>query len=498
MATFQARRIRQKYAKLFGCKDAPRYPHKGPIFGLDLFFDNQEHAKTFTLLETWTTRFEKYGHTFRANFLGSSAICTIDPVNIQVVHGSNFKDYGVQPLRRAATLPFLGEGVFTMDGAFWEYSRNLIRPTFNKTNVTNLSAFEVNLKKFFDLLPRDGSTVDLKPFVCRLFIDTSTEFLFGESMNILAIKSPARSQEFLDAFHYGLRGTGARLQLGKLDFLYRDKKWRDSIKVAHAFAHHYVDKAIQYRNNRLAEDNSLSSKSYKTDDARHKYVLLHEMALETGKRDVLRNQIMHVFLAGHESSAVAIGNAIFQLCRNPDMWNKLKSEVLDREKEPLTPDALKNMRYLQNIIKETLRLYPVASTATRIAYRDTILPTGGGADRNSPVFVPKGSTVMTPVYAIHRLADCFQPNPNAFQPERWEELKPGSSYILFGWGPRTCPAQNMAEMEVAYTLARTAQEWENIECRDEVKEWVEELRLSTSSRNGTKVGLVWASPQEQN
>lgn len=97
---------------------------------------------------------------------------------------------------------------------------------------------------------------------------------------------------------------------------------------------------------------------------------------------------------------------------------------------------------------------------------------------------------MTPTYALHRLAKCFQPDPNIFRPERWNELKPGPSYIPFGWAPRTCPAQNMAETEVAYTLARMAQEWKRIECRDDTAEWVEEIRLSTSSRNGTKVGLI--------
>ena len=60
----------------------------------------------------------------------------------------------------------------------------------------------------------------------------------------------------------------------------------------------------------------------------------------------------------------------------------------------------------------------------------------------------------------------------------------------FGWGIRTCPARNLAEIEIGYTLARMAQRYERIECRDEVVEWVEELRVSTSSRNGMKVGLI--------
>lgn len=179
------------------------------------------------------------------------------------------------------------------------------------------------------------------------FIDTSTLFLFGESMGILDEKTPRASQDFLDAFHYAQAGTGRRLQLGKLAFLYQDKKWRDSLKIAHAFADHYVDKAIEYRNIRL------TSKPSKDEEPGEKFVLLHEMAMQTDNRENLRNQILHVFLAGHESSAISIGNAMFQLCRHPPKWAKLREEVLAQHPTPLTVEILKQMSYLQNIVKES-------------------------------------------------------------------------------------------------------------------------------------------------
>lgn len=70
--------------------------------------------KPSRLLEKWTTRFEKHGNTYSANILGVSGVCTINPLNSQVMLGANFKDYGVQPMRRSATLPFLGEVVFAI------------------------------------------------------------------------------------------------------------------------------------------------------------------------------------------------------------------------------------------------------------------------------------------------------------------------------------------------------------------------------------------------
>jgi cytochrome P450 len=164
----QTRLAIRRQKKQHSCQEPPKYPHTDNMFGSDLFRENAEAAKKFVLLDKWTSRYRQYGETFTAIFQGSAAICTVDPTNLQAITTTNFKDYGVQPMRRAATLPFLGEGVFTMDGAFWEHSRALIRPTFSITNIADLPAFEVNLQKFFKLLPSDGSTVDLKPLLCKL------------------------------------------------------------------------------------------------------------------------------------------------------------------------------------------------------------------------------------------------------------------------------------------------------------------------------------------
>ncbi|CAG8981405.1 hypothetical protein HYALB_00009617 [Hymenoscyphus albidus] len=325
LTTFQTRKHRQSLKTQHNCLPPPKYPHKDPILGTDLFRANIQAAKESRLLTTWLQRFQQHGATFSANFLGAPAICTVDPRNLQTILSTNFHDFGVQPLRRDATLPFLGESVFTMDGVFWELSRALLRPTFGRANVANLEAFEGAFLRFLDLLPRGGETVDLKPLLCKLFIDTSTLFLFGESMGVLDEETPTASQEFLDAFHYAQQGTGRRLQLGKLAFLYRDRKWRESVKVAHAFADCYVDKAIEYRRSRLAaKDAKVGDMDEVGDDEPGKrYVLLHEMAMQTDKRENLRNQIMHVFLAGHESSVISIGNAMFQLSRHPLRWERL-------------------------------------------------------------------------------------------------------------------------------------------------------------------------------
>ncbi|TGO35880.1 hypothetical protein BHYA_0143g00220 [Botrytis hyacinthi] len=217
-----------------------------------------------------------------------------------------------------------------MDGPFWEHSRALIRPTFTKSNVANLPAFEVHFQKFLALVPTDGTKVNLKPFLNKLIFYTSTEFLFGQSMNTLSPETTSQTEECLAAFDYAIRGMGIRFQLGSPRFLYWDKKWYKTIKITHSIVDRYVDKAIEFRRGyldarekRKKEKVGDSDSEEDDDNGNHRHVILHGMAKQTGSRDDLRNQILHVFLAGHKSSAITISNAIFHLCRNPECGRNL-------------------------------------------------------------------------------------------------------------------------------------------------------------------------------
>ena len=82
------------------------------------------------------------------------------------------------------------------------------------------------------------------------------------------------------------------------------------------------------------------------------------------------------------------------------------------------------------------------------------------------------------------------PNADLFVPERWESMRPGWEYTPFGGGPRSCPGQRLVFTESAYVLVRLLREFAKVECRDEVWEWKEEMRMTFQSRNGWLVGLV--------
>ncbi|TGO38021.1 hypothetical protein BHYA_0084g00130 [Botrytis hyacinthi] len=260
-----------------------------------------------------------------------------------------------------------------------------------------------------------------------------------------------------------------------------------------------LSSALELRREYLASERSRSnpdpsSSSDEEDEENHGYILLHEMAKETDDRRELRNQTLQVFLAGHEATAIGVGNAIFWLRRNQKVWGKLRREVLEHKEkdEELTFESLKGMRYLQWVVNETLRLTPIAPTITRGAVCDTILPRGGGPSGTSPILV-KVITLITPnSWVFHRLAPCYRPDPEAFRSEHWDHSRPEWNYLPFGGGTRMCAERELGLTEMANVLARLVQEWQRVEYRDEVAEWVEEIKLSVESGNGVKVGVEWA------
>lgn len=160
--------------------------------------------------------FGLYGHTFQAGSWSRIILFTIEPKNLQSVLATDFASWGVQPLRLFAFERFVGKGIMCSDEAFWEYSRSLIKPTFTRTRIADihLLAFDAHVSGLVDLIPSDGSTVDLQPLFARLALDSSTEFLFGESVGSLAPDSiSGRAQDFLNAYNYGQMIVGRRFQL---------------------------------------------------------------------------------------------------------------------------------------------------------------------------------------------------------------------------------------------------------------------------------------------
>jgi cytochrome P450 len=152
------------------CVPPPKYPLLDPIFGLDLFFKNARAISANQYLPTLQARYAKMGRTFSTLSFGTKVICSIEPENLKTAWVTNFEDWGVQSSRLPALGPFVGRGFLSTDGAEWEHSRALLKPSLRRAIIADLEPFESSLREMIGKIPRDGSTVDLQ----RLFFDLVT------------------------------------------------------------------------------------------------------------------------------------------------------------------------------------------------------------------------------------------------------------------------------------------------------------------------------------
>ena len=166
-----------RFMKEHGCKPIPSYPHKDPIFGLDLFFENAKLGIHGGFVKRVQERYQSINggvYSFSQLLLGERTISTCEPENIKAILATNFKDFQLPARRKDALHPVFGHGIFTTDGAEWEASRALLRPSFARSYIGDLEVFEGHINKMIARIPRDGSTVDLQELFFMLTLDTGS------------------------------------------------------------------------------------------------------------------------------------------------------------------------------------------------------------------------------------------------------------------------------------------------------------------------------------
>ena len=247
-------------------------------------------------------------------------------------------------------IPTIGRGIFTGDGAAWEHSRALLRPSFTRSQVGDLAALEIHVGHLINALPRDGSTVDLQDYFFRLTIDSATQFLFGESTNCLVPGLDSQSKEgFETAFTYCTGYMGKQLRLGWLGGILPDRTYHKNKKIIDDFADRYIQKALDQYQYRTGEKEAEPSAD---DHPSSPYVFLHELVKQTQDPVALRPELLNIILAGRDTTTSLLSNAWFVIAKRPDGWAKLRAEVCELGGERPTYEELKNMKYVRWILNE--------------------------------------------------------------------------------------------------------------------------------------------------
>ncbi|KAF7190710.1 Cytochrome P450 52A1 [Pseudocercospora fuligena] len=435
-------------------------------FNLGVMFQALYYFSQHRNHEFWWKLFKKGNpnrpYTVEAVTLGGRLVFTADEENIKAILATQFSDYGKGPQFRKEWKEFLGLSIFTTDKELWHNSRQLLRPQFIKDRVSDLQKFEHHVQILLPMLAgsHNGATVRLDDFMYRFTLDAATDFLFGTSVGSLQNGEAEFAQAFAEV--QGVQAIIARS--GPLASLYPKKKFHEALDVMNKFTDRYIDQALQLPKEEL-------EKKTKSDEG---YTFLHAIATYTRDRQVLRDQLVAVLLAGRDTTAVTLSWLFYELSLKPEIVKKLRQEIISYvglHREP-TYDDLKSMRYLQHTLNETLRLYPVVPYNVRVALEDTTLPHGGGPDGMEPVGIAKDTPIGYSTFVMQRRADIYPPESEkfphylTFAPERWDHWTPKSwTHIPFNGGPRICIGQQFALTELAYTVTRILQTFERVECR---------------------------------
>jgi cytochrome P450 len=343
---YKTSRQRNQLAKKHGCLPPSNYATGGdPILGLSFILETIRRAKKSEYMQVTLERFRRFGTTYVNKRLLYETISTIDGDNVKAILTTNFEDFEMPAIRVKALSPLFGNGIFVSDGAQWSHARGLLRPIFTRQNMSPLlDRLETHFQLLLQNIPSDGQTVDLGQLFFYLTLDVATEFLVGQSTNILDSSQASKDErQFADDYLFCCTEAVGIIRLGPLHRLARSSKEAITARDrAWQYVDRYVDEAF-----RLRETSKEASKEA------NEYNFLAELASQTEDRQVVREQILNILLASRDTTAALLGNLFFMLARHADVYQKLRDEVRAvAGNDTPTEDQLKSMQWLRWCINE--------------------------------------------------------------------------------------------------------------------------------------------------
>lgn len=342
--------------------------------------------------------------------------------------------------RDYAVLAFiLGRGLLTNEGTSWQAQRQLIQPAFRHENISSYAAIMADAAGRLMSRWTDQQAADLHQEMAQLTLEIVTRCLFGSKLNhdtrvIGSAIAAVMDRFFSQAFLSFLLPEG--FPIPKTPRLLRSRRELNRV----IFAIIRERRAASNPGNDLLQTllNAHDERGNRMDDVQ------------------LRDELMTLFIAGHETTANALTWTWYLLAQNPAVEVALVAELEQvlGGRPPVLSD-LPRLPYAEMVMKESLRLYPPAWGIGRLAIRDFEI---------AGFHMRAGTNVFILPWLVHRDPRFF-PDPLRFDPERWRGDParagriPRFAYFPFGGGPRVCIGAGFAMMEATLLLATIAQRY---------------------------------------
>jgi cytochrome P450 len=365
-------------------------------------------------------------------------------------------------LQRAKAL--FGEGLLTSEGELHRQQRKLIQPVFHHSNLKDIAVIMQEHACRRAEGWRSGQTLNLDKETHALTLVIVGESLFGSEVADRTARVSELIETIMETFFLFISPMAPVFEFFGHPKLKRTAKARRELAAV-------VQGLIEERRSGKRARNDLLTLLFAAQDS------------ETGmgmSDEQLRDEVMTLFLAGHETTANALSWTVYLLTQHPEIAERVANEVRSIGTGSQLPDpspsvgqegssfvgqarrsvgdsesefGLKEESLLSRVIRESLRLYPPAWAIGRSVVNDV---------RIGETSIPKGAIALACQWAIHR-CDRYFPNPTRFDPDRWtadfQRTLPKYSFFPFGGGPRSCIGEGFAWMELEIVLTEFLRRW---------------------------------------
>eukprot|EP00250_Pteridium_aquilinum_P035717 c985_g1_i1 orf=399-2390(-) len=387
-----------------------------------------------------------YGGIFRLTFGPKSFLIISDPKMAKHLLKDNSKAYSKGIL--AEILDFvMGKGLIPADFEVWRVRRRAIVPALHRKYVTEMVGLfgraAENLCQKLDVAASNGEDVEMESLFSRLTLDIIGKAVFNYDFNSLSLDTG-----IVEAVYTVLREAEDRsialipywdIPIIK-DLSPRQQKVTASLKLINKT----LDDLIGICKKMVEEENVNFNEEYLNErDPSILHFLLASGNDVSSKQ--LRDDLMTLLIAGHETSAAVLTWAFFLLAKNPPVMAKLQ-RVVDQvlgDRMPTIED-MKKLKYTTRVINETLRLYPQPPVLIRRSLEEDVL---------GKYCISKGEDIFISLWNLHRSPSLWE-DAEEFRPERWPvdgpdptELTEDYRYLPFGGGPRKCLGDMFATFE---------------------------------------------------
>ena len=384
----------------------------------------------------------EYGDVVRLRFPGTIGHLISSPEGARHVLQDNARAYDKQLPGAEKIRSLLGTGLLTSEGDFWLRQRRLMQPAFHRQRLAGFAALMVRdadeMATQWERLARVGKPVDVAAEMMRLTLRVVGETLLSKDLtadaSLVGRALPVVNHHVSDRFTR-LVDPPEWLPIPSTRRYHRARADLDAVVMG----------VIEERRHSGHDAGDLLS------------MVLAARDEETGEGMTdrqIRDEVLTIMLAGHETTANTLAWTFYLLDRNLEVSQRLTAEVRAVLGDRLpTLEDLPRLEYVRMVVDESMRLFPPGWLIARHALED---------DEIGGYHIPAGSVVLVPPWTVQRNPRVWE-NPEAFDPERFRKDKLASiqryAHFPFGGGPRFCIGSNFALMEAQLLLATLAQKF---------------------------------------